>query len=147
MSQMNCACLLKVLIRKSIYFIFVSFFIAIGKNALAQPNRERWVWDFVDNVGKPPSDSHGSDQFNIALVAHGLNLKPSKMEKIGRFWKSRNYNLSYLQLSGHLENEGELFAQVTSEARLLNGCQMRFKLEKKEKGKLSSWVFLWVPWS
>jgi alpha-beta hydrolase superfamily lysophospholipase len=52
---------------------------------------------------------------NLALIAHGINLKPEKMTEIGEFWKLNGYEVSYLELSGHKASEGKLFEIATSE--------------------------------
>lgn len=53
-----------------------------------------------------PEDAKG-----IVLLVHGLNLKPSKMEEIGEFFKKNKVSPIYISLTGH--NDKTNWSQVS----------------------------------
>jgi hypothetical protein len=92
------------------FLLFISHFTGhfTSRRALGNQEKEqRWTWE------TPEQPSH-SPEMNIAMIAHGINLNPEKMNEIGVYWKNRGFYVSYLKLSGHLPQEKKIFSQVSA---------------------------------
>lgn len=78
--------------------------------------------------------THGSDSKGAVLIAHGLNLRPSKMNALAEHYYKNGFDVYRLTLSGH-EGDMAAFKEATAE-KWLNEVVTAFnEMKSNEVGK------------